>query len=354
MPLLTTTIGAYPKPHWLPITDWFKKEAGQTVAGGEVTQRMTRALKAPDTETEQAAVKATHQAVTDQVEAGISIPTDGEQRRENYIHYHCRHLEGFDFENLTHRSLRGGAYEADLPSIRAKVRPKGNHFLDRDFRIAQAATDHPVKITVPGPLTIMDTTANIHYADEQQLAFDLADALNFEIRALADVGCRYIQVDEPVFARQSERALKFGVECLERCFHGVPEGVTRVMHMCCGYPAKLDDNDYKKADPQSYLALAPALDQSTIDQISIEDAHRHNDPALFELFKRATLILGSVAIAQSRIESIDEISARLGTVLEHIDGHRLVAAPDCGLGYLSRELAIAKLGNLSAAARKII
>ncbi len=353
MPLATTTIGAYPKPDWLPITDWFKKEAGVTVAGGEVTHRMTRALKEPDAETEQAAVKATRQAVMDQVEAGIAIPTDGEQRRENYIHYHCRRLEGFDFENLTRRALRGGAYEADLPTIRAKIRPKGGHFLDRDFKIAQAATDYPVKITVPGPLTILDTTANVHYADERQLARDLADALNYEIRALAAAGCRYIQVDEPVFARQSERALQFGIECLERCFHGVPAGVTRVMHMCCGYPAKLDDEDYRKADPRSYFTLAPALDQSSIDQISIEDAHRHNDPALFELFKRATLILGSAAIAQSRIETVEEISGRLRTVLGHIDSRRLIAAPDCGLGYLSRELAIAKLKNISAAARSV-
>ncbi len=353
MPLATTTIGAYPKPGWLPITDWFKREAGQTVEGGEVTRRMTRALRAPDQETEAAAVKATHQAVKDQAEAGIDIPTDGEQRRENYIHYHCRHLEGFDFENLTRRALRGGAYEADLPTIRARINPRGNHFLDRDFKIAQGAVNRPVKITIPGPLTIMDTTANLHYADEGALARDLADALNYEIRALADAGCRYIQVDEPVFARQSERALKFGVECLERCFHGVPEGVTRVMHMCCGYPAKLDDEDYKKADPQSYFTLATALDQSAINQISIEDAHRHNDLSLFELFKRSTLILGSVAIAQSRVEPVDEISSRLSAVLDHIDGHRLIAAPDCGLGYLSRELAIAKLSNLCTAARKV-
>src|SRR5687768_15010201 len=78
MPLLTTTIGAYPKPQWLPITDWFRKEQGETVEGGEVTRRMTRALRAPDRETEEAAVKATHLAVKDQVAAGIAIPTDGE------------------------------------------------------------------------------------------------------------------------------------------------------------------------------------------------------------------------------------------------------------------------------------
>lgn len=353
MPLATTTIGAFPKPEWLPITDWFKVEAGATLPGGEVTRRMTRQLQAGDAKARRLAAEATRQAVRDQVEAGIDVPTDGEQQRENYVHYHCRRMEGFDFDTLTHRMLRGGAYQADLPTITAAIRPGPDHFLDRDFRLAQNATDRPVKMTLPGPLTIIDTTANAFYAYERQLARDLAAALNHEIRALAAAGCRFIQVDEPVFARDPDRALAFGVECLERCFEGVPAGVTRVVHMCCGYPAKLDDEHYRKADPQSYFALARALDDSSIHQVSIEDAHRHNDSALFKLFQRSTLILGAVAIARSRVETVEEIAARLAEVLDHIDRDRLIAAPDCGLGYLSRDLAIAKLRNLCAAARSV-
>ena len=42
--------------------------------------------------------KAAGEVIADQVAAGIDIPTDGEVRRENYIHYHCRHLEGIDFK----------------------------------------------------------------------------------------------------------------------------------------------------------------------------------------------------------------------------------------------------------------
>lgn len=353
MPLTTTCIGAYPKPDWLPVHDWFQIEQGHTSGGADVTQAYTDVMAHADAEVGALLDKATGAAVADQVACGIDVPTDGEQRRENYIHYHCRHLEGFDFENLTNRVLRGGAYAADLPTIRGEVHARNGHFLDRDWRVAQDVTDRPVKITVPGPITIMDTTANAHYSDERRLAFDLAAALNDEIRALADAGCRYIQVDEPLFARKPDAALAYGVEALECCFDGVGEGVTRVMHMCCGYPRHLDDVDYPKADPASYFRIAEALDRAAIDQVSIEDAHRHNDLALLEKFSSTTVIFGAVAIARSAVEPAEAIAGRLHQALRHIDADRLVAAPDCGLGFLGRDLAMTKLRNLTAAAEAV-
>ena len=106
------------------------------------------------------------------------------------------------------------------------------------------------------------------------------------------------------------------------------DDVVKVMHMCCGYPGHLDDEDYHKADPQNYMRLAARLDRSLIDQVSIEDAHRKNNPELLELFRDTTVILGVVAIASSRLEEVDEIAARLQEVLQHIDAARLVAAPE--------------------------
>ncbi len=99
-----------------------------------------------------------------------------------------------------------------------------------------------------------------------------------------DVGCRYIQVDEPLFARQVDDASSFGMEGIERCFHQVPKEVTKVIHMCCGYPDHLDDEDYKKADPNSYHQLASEVDELNIDQVSIEDAHCHNNLELLEKY----------------------------------------------------------------------
>lgn len=353
MAIETTCIGAYPKPDYISLADWGETDvdaAAPSDGEKQATRGFTYNLSGSNNITEELLARATREAVLDQVACGVDVPTDGEQRRENYIHYHCRHLDGIDFENLTRKVHRNGAAVADLPTIVGKITPSGDHFLDHDYRQAQDVTDRPVKMTVPGPVTIIDTTADASYADNRQLAYDLADALNFEIRALAMAGCTHIQVDEPLFARNVPMALDFGVECLERCFAGIPDAVTRTMHMCCGYPGHLDDQEYEKADVSSYSLLAKALDDSCIDRISLEDAHRHNDLKLLERFAKSTVIFGSIAIAASRLETVEEITTRLGSALHHIDRDRLVAAPDCGLLMLDRDLAMKKLRNMCAAA----
>ena len=348
--MLTTTIGAYPKPDFVPIPDWFRIMDGPDTR--HPTKGYLEAIGKMGEEADELFARGVKEVVEDQVRAGIDIPTDGEVRRENYIHYHCRHLGGFDFENLTAKEVRGGTYTAELPSIIGPVTPR-DHFLPRDWRLAQSFVNRPVKITLPGPMTIADTTTDLYYKDNRKLCADLAEALNFEIRALAEAGCTWIQVDEPVFARKPEQALAYGTENLDRCFDGVPAEVNRVMHMCCGYPDGLDREDYPKADPGAYLRLAQAVDGAAIDAVSLEDAHRHNDLTLLESFPNTKVLLGVVAIAKSRLEPVEEIHARLKAALEHIDTERLIAAPDCGLGLLGRERAVEKLTNLAEAAHSI-
>ena len=343
MPILTTCIGSYPKPPYVPRMDWMHEGLEVGEVEGETLSPEER----------QAAFDhAIREVVAEQAAIGIDIPTDGEVRRANYIHYHCSHLEGFEPDRLTLCTMRGGAWTAEVPTFTGKITARAP-FLVRDWEVAQAATEKPVKITVPGPLTIADSTANTFYADRRSWCADLADALNVEIRRLADAGCRHIQVDEPLIARLPDEALDFGVENLERCFQGVPGGVMRTMHMCCGYPDKLDETDYVKADPEVYLRLASAVEASIVDAVSIEDAHRHNDLSLLDTFSRTTVILGVVEIASSRVETVDEIATRLRAALDHIDADRLIAAPDCGLIMLGSELARAKLGRLVEAARAV-
>ena len=349
MPLTTTCIGAYPKPDYVPISDWFQVHYDAEDYDDKVTklwshEKLEEARDLFD--------KATADVIADQIACGIDVPTDGEVRRENYVHYQCRHFSGFDFENLTEREMRNGAYRVNLPTIRGRVVAEDKKTLVRDWQIAEQAAGRPVKITLPGPMTISDTTADEFYHDPAGLARDLADALNGQVQALAEAGCRYIQVDEPIFARKPEEALAYGVETLERCFHGVPDEVTRVVHMCCGYPNNLDDDDYPKADQASYIKIAEAVDGVT-DQISIEDAHRHNPADLFQRFDKSSLIVGFVTVASSRVEPVEEIRARMQEILRHIPQERLIAAPDCGLGFLGRELAMTKLSNLCEAAKSV-
>ncbi len=343
----TTTIGAYPKPGYVPITDWFTTDyrVGEVV---DYTSAYEEQLNAAGVDAELLFRRATKELIDDQIDAGIDIVTDGEVRRENYVHTQCRYLSGFDFEHLGRHRIRG-AIETRLPTVSGPVGFDTSP-LAREFEIAQSLSARPVKVTLPGPMTIIDTTVDAHYHDERALGADLAAALNAQIHDLVAAGCRHIQIDEPVMARKPTVALDYGIDQLGRCFHEVPATVTRAVHCCCGYPRQLDDTDYPKADRRTYLQLAPALDAAPIHQVSIEDAHRHNDLAgLLPLFADTTVILGVVAIAQSRVETAEEIAARLRVAREYLPEDRLVAAPDCGLGYLDRDLARKKLRALTAA-----
>ncbi len=350
MGLLTTCIGAYPKPEYVRLPDWFNIPAGPDTA--DPTRLWAAAMEAMGPDAEGIIARGVAEVVKDQLDAGIDIPTDGEIPRENYIHYHCRNLEGFDFSNLTSKPVRGGAYEANLPTVVGPVSARET-FLVQDWRRAQSFTDRPVKITMPGPMTIWDTNADAYYNDPKRLGADIAAALNQEVLALAEAGCQYIQIDEPVFARRPREALDYGFENLERAFHGCPDHVTRVVHMCCGYPDRLDHPDYPKADVEAYLQIADTIEESSIDMISVEDAHRHNDLKLLEHFSNTSVILGVIAIAKSRVETVEEIVTRLEQALQHIDKERLIAAPDCGLGILGKELTLKKLANMCTAAQAV-
>ncbi|MCG6902329.1 MAG: hypothetical protein LJE68_06560, partial [Rhodobacter sp.] len=145
MALKTTCIGAYPKPDYVPIRDWFQVGHDAQDYNDTVLRGWTESADVQD-----ALDRATAEVVADQIACGIDIPTDGEVRRENYVHYQCRHFDGFDFVNLTRRVLRNGAYVAELPTISGPVRARGESVLVRDWQVAQAASDRPVKITLPG------------------------------------------------------------------------------------------------------------------------------------------------------------------------------------------------------------
>jgi len=346
--ILTTTIGSYPKPGYLKIPDWFQGEKGTDAE--YPTKGWDEAIKSLGSDFEAIINKATQEIISDQIECGVDIITDGEVRRENYIHYHCRFLKGIDFKNLTKKTARTGNYDCYLPTIISKVE-FNKPFLSNEFKINQKFSSKPVKVTIPGPLTITDTIADDYYKDNKKLGIDLSIAINNEVKILADSGCNYIQIDEPLFARKTEEALNFGIENLERCFHGIPNKIEKIVHICCGYPDKVDAINYPKAPVNSYNNLASYLEDSSVNTISIEDAHRNNDLKLLEDFKTKKIIFGLIKIASSEIEEVEEIRTRIKDCLNHIDAERLIAAPDCGLGYLSRDMAKIKLKNLSAAAK---
>ena len=348
--MLTTVIGAYPKPSFLQLPDWFNAEGGTDTL--KPTVDYNNAIKKMGEDAESIFLKAAAEVINDQIECGIDIVTDGEVRRENYIHYHCRHITGVDFNTLTEKIARTGNYKCWLPTIVAKVEAQDS-FLVHDWKVSQKLSSKPVKITIPGPMTIADTIANTYYKSDDKMGFDLAGVINVEIKRLQKAGCKYIQVDEPLFARKPQQAIDFGIDNLSKCFEGLENTeIEKITHICCGYPDKLDVINYPKAPSDSYKKIAKALDASLIDTVSIEDAHRYNDLELLRNFTKTKIIFGLIKIASSQIETKEEIENRVLDALNYIDKQQLIAAPDCGLGHLPRQLAIEKLKIMVDVAKK--
>ena len=340
----TTMIGAYPKPPYLDIPDWFQKGKH-----ANIVEETTRILGTTETTISEDTVnKAIEEVILEQKEFGISVVTDGELRRENYIYALCRCLQGIDFEHLTEKEVRTGAYTRQCPTIISKILARPNIFQSDEWeRSNKIAKKHEVtlKFTLPGPMTVCDSLANKHYEDEKALCTDIAHVLRREVLHLHELGCTQIQIDEPLFARKPEMALAWGIDLLDQIVEGI-DGIFFTVHICCGYPKYLDQTDYKKAPPSSYDILADRLEMSKIDAISIEDAHCHQDLAFLKKFKRTTIVLGVISIAKSRVETVEEIQSRIQEALRYIDQDRLIIAPDCGLGFLSRDILRDKLRNM--------
>ena len=285
--------------------------------------------------------------VKEQEEAGLDVITDGEQKRGNYVLYHCQHLEGFDFINKEEKVFRGGYVKGLVPVVRGIVKTKG-HFLVDDFKFLKSLTNKQIKVTIPGPLTIVDSVKDSYYFDERKLALELAKAIRVEVKALAEAGCTLIQFDEPVFIRDPKRFFSYGLEALQVCFEGV-DGITKQVHICRGYPKE----GVPKTDIARYAQIIEALSTLDIDAIAIEDAHEHLNLEVFKKFGSKRIILGVVDIGNPRVETIEEIENRIKEVLKIVLPEQLLVAPDCGLLLLKPEIAKAKLINLVLAARKV-
>jgi len=204
-------------------------------------------------------------------------------------------------------------------------------------------------------MTILDCIKDQFYGEEntRDLIDDLIKIINHEILSLAKHGCKNIHLDEPVLMRYPEKALDYGVRDVIKCFEGLPDNVTSIVHLCCGYPTYCDQDDYKKADKDFYKTLAPLLDNSGIKQFSIEDAEAQNNlEELLPLFKKSSVIFGAITIARSKIEEFDQLKAKIGEALKFIDPERLILAPDCGLGFLDEPKIFAKLEVLAKVAKE--
>src|SRR5437879_6097805 len=299
--------------------------------------------------------KAAISAIDDQNRAGIDIVTDGEERRGHYVLHIVNKLEGVDACNRKRISMRGGTTEQDAPRVIGKIKYRGPMVLE-EFLFTKRHAKGIAKIGLPGPSTVADCVADEYYqGDRRELAFDYANAIHHEVAALIAAGCEVIQFDDPVLLRYPEAAQAWGLQALERCFAGLEDRATFVVHICRGYPNKpLERKGISyKANQDYYGDILTWLSESKLDVVSIEGAASKLDVSVLSAIGKKTVMLGVIDVGENEVESVESLVARASEALRYLPNDQLILAPDCGMLELTRTSARLKLMNLSTAARTI-
>lgn len=299
----------------------------------------------------QAQDDAVRLVLIEQEAAGLDVVCDGEQRRRHYIWGFLEGLTGIDTEKLGSKRARGGRYAEQTPAARilGEVTRSAPVFLDA-LRFARAQTRRPLKVTLPGPMTIVDSVVDEHYgADEKSLAFRFAELLNAEARELATAGADIIQFDEPCFNVYTDKVEAWGVAALERCCDGVK--AKKAVHICYGYgvPAVLAWKS-SNTDWGHYGVTLPLLASSSIDQVSVECAASGVDVSVLGALKGKDVLLGVIDVGTENVETPERVAERIRKALPYVAPERLYACTDCGLVPRSREAARGKLRALAAGA----
>ena len=329
LPLIPTTlVGSLPQPEWLV-------DRSRLLASLPPRVRASELWRVPEPELAQAQDDATALAICELERVGLDVLTDGEIRRESYSNRFATALKGMDVDDPAIVVGRAGRENA-VPRVVGRVRRTRSVEVD-DLRFLRARTDRPVKVTLPGPFTMSQQAHNEAYPDLASLALDLAAAVSEEVRDLFAAGADVVQLDEPWLQARPQEAREYAVEAIDRALEGA--GGTTALHTCFGYAHLVHDR------PAGYSFLAE-LDACAADQLAIESAQPRLDLSILRAVPSKTVILGVLDLSDPQAESAERVAARIDAALEHVAPERLQVGPDCGMKYLPRDLALAKLRAL--------
>ena len=331
----TTIAGSLPKPSWLAETERLWPQWRQS--GDALAEAMR---------------DATRIALFEQERAGIDVVTDGEQSREHFVHGFVAGLEGIDFAKKVRRGIRGDRYEADCPSVVAPIhRPNSVHAAD--VRFARSVTDRTLKITIPGPMTIVDTLYDSCYGSRHDLAVAFAQAIHDEILDLCALGVDVVQLDEPAFNVYFEEVDEWGIDALNACIRDVP--CKTAVHVCYGYgiQANIDWKHSLGAHWDQYDVVLPMLARSNVDQVAIELAGSRVPLHVLAHLKTKSVAVGVIDVASDEIERPEDVARTVETALEYLPAESITATTNCGMAPMSRGVAYGKLRALGEGARSM-
>jgi 5-methyltetrahydropteroyltriglutamate--homocysteine methyltransferase len=285
-----------------------------------------------------------------QEDAGIDIVSDGEQSRQHFVHGFLEFVDGIDFSRKVAMGIRNNRYTAMVPRVVGELTLKGRVH-GTEARLARAHTARKLKITMPGPMTIVDTIADEHYGDRARMAMAFAALLNEEARALEKDGVDVIQFDEPAFNVYVDAVKDWGIEALHRAIDGL--ACKTAVHICYGYGIKenLDWKGTLGSEWRQYEEIFPALSKSRIGQVSIEAKNSRVPMDLIALLEGKDVLVGVIDVASDNVETPEEVAATIEAATKFVPAARIQPCTNCGMAPMRWEIAFAKLEALGAGAK---
>ena len=334
--LETTIVGSLPKPAWLsdpasPLRAPWRLEGDQLHEAQDDAVRLS---------------------LIEQEEAGLDIVCDAEMRRRHYIWGFLEGLTNIDTDKLGQRKgYRGARYgeSAQVPRITGEVLHPAPVF-EEAVRFARAHTSKPLKVTLPGPMTVWDSTLDEHYGwDEKTAALHFAAILNEEALALQAAGADVIQFDEPTFNIYTDKVQDWGIEILERAMQGVT--AKKCVHICYGYGVEgVLAWKTKNTEWGHYGVTLPLLAKSSIDQVSVECAASGVDVSVLAALQGKDVLLGVIDVGTEQVETPELVAERIRAALPYVSPDHLYPCTDCGMVPRSRAAAMGKMRALTAGA----
>jgi len=321
-------IGGYPRPHWL-----------QGRVFGTLHEPLYRSM-----DLRIAYEDAVRLAAQDQERAGLDILADAQQyfpwetpafQLEPIFHYNTEMVEGFRPWGPPNSIKKYEKfYMAECVEKIRWVRP----IFEGVLVAMQEATSKPFKIGCFGPGQNSVIVSDRYYNDNVALAMDLAAALNEEFKFLRDRGLEAIQIIDvlPTYTQDM-----WQIEAVNRMLEGLDD-VISIWHICYGsVDGQTDVWEDKAAD------MMPMFGASKATAIHFESSHRNfREMDAYREFPRDKVLgLGFIDVKDPNVEKPENVANSIRRVLDSgvVTPERLLVMPDCGLGYMSRSVASAKL-----------
>ncbi len=331
--LQTSVVGSYPQPDWL---------INKTLLRSQLVPRVLNEqlwLVADDVRA-QALRDATILAIRDMESAGIDVITDGETGRQSYSSHFATALSGIDENDPGIISFPDGR-TTRVPRVVGPIRHQ--RVVEAETaRFLRSHTNRRTKVTLPGPFTLAQQAKDEYYHDVRAMAFDFAAAVNHEARALQGTGIDVIQLDEPWVRSDPEGARRYAVPLLNRALEGIT--IRTAVHVCFGYAFLGAERKSRKYDFLAELA------DTRVDEISVEAAQPDLDLGVLADLSGKCVALGVLDHSTKEIEPIEVVAQRIRSGLVYLPPDRLMPAPDCGMKYMTRAMALGRLEILAQAA----